>query len=164
MVVSHRQSGAARRFDRWRETAAFTLVEILIVLALIATLAGIGIPMYYRSLDKARRTRAIADIKNIALTITTTFVETGAYPATLAEVNCAINDPWGRPYEYLVLAGTKNNGNARKDKNLVPLNTDFDLYSSGPDGRTTSPLTAKISQDDIVRANNGGFIGVATDY
>jgi general secretion pathway protein G len=149
---------------RSKDTRAFTLVEILIVLGLIATLAGIGIPMYYRSLDKARQTRAIADIKNIALTITTSFIQTGAYPATLAEVNCALNDPWGHPYEYLVLAGTKNNGKARKDKNLVPINTDFDLYSAGPDGKTTSPLTAKISQDDIVRANNGSFIGVATDY
>jgi general secretion pathway protein G len=155
---------AASTFGRLKGTGAFTLVEILIVLALIATLAGIGIPIYYRSLDKARQTRAIADIRNIALTITTTFIQTGAYPATLAEVNCALNDPWGHPYEYLVLSGSKNNGKARKDKNLVPINTDFDLYSAGPDGKTTSPLTAKISQDDIVRANNGGFVGVASDY
>ena len=46
----------------------------------------------------------------------------------------------------------------------MPLNSDFDLYSMGPDGQTATPLTAKASRDDIVRANNGGFIGVASDY
>lgn len=55
-------------------------------------------------------------------------------------------------------------GKKRKDKSLHPLNTDYDLYSMGPDGRSVSPLTAKASRDDIIRANNGGFIGVAEDY
>jgi hypothetical protein len=50
------------------------------------------------------------------------------------------------------------------DHSLVPINTDFDLYSMGPDGRNSPPLTAKHSRDDIVRANNGAFIGVASDY
>ena len=52
----------------------------------------------------------------------------------------------------------------RKDHNLVPLNTDFDLYSMGPDGESASPLTAKASRDDIIRANNGSYIGTATNY
>jgi general secretion pathway protein G len=34
----------------------------------------------------------------------------------------------------------------------------------GPDGRTAPPLTARYSRDDIVRANNGAFVGVAADY
>ena len=55
-------------------------------------------------------------------------------------------------------------GKKRKDKSLHPLNSDYDLYSMGPDGRSVSPLTAKASRDDIIRANNGGFIGVAEDY
>jgi general secretion pathway protein G len=52
----------------------------------------------------------------------------------------------------------------RKDKNLVPLNSDFDLYSKGPDGESVPALTAGVSRDDIVRANDGAFIGVAADY
>ena len=55
-------------------------------------------------------------------------------------------------------------GHARKDHSLVPINTDFDLYSMGPDGRSSPPLTAKASRDDIVRANDGAFVGVAADY
>ncbi len=47
---------------------------------------------------------------------------------------------------------------------MVPVNTDYDLYSMGKDGKSTSPFTAKASQDDIVRANNGGFLGLVSDY
>ncbi len=34
----------------------------------------------------------------------------------------------------------------------------------GPDGKSVAPLTAKASRDDIVRANDGKFIGEASDY
>jgi general secretion pathway protein G len=52
------------------------------------------------------------------------------------------SDPWGRPYEYLRIAGSKPSemGKRRKDKNLVPINSDYDLYSRGADGsRCTTP-------------------------
>ncbi len=52
----------------------------------------------------------------------------------------------------------------RKDKFLVPINTDFDLYSMGEDGKSVPPLTAKASRDDIIRANDGGYIGPASGY
>ena len=39
----------------------------------------------------------------------------------------------------------------------------FDLYSKGKDGASVSPLTAKMSRDDIVRAYNGKYIGLAAD-
>jgi general secretion pathway protein G len=44
------------------------------------------------------------------------------------------------------------------------LNSDFDLYSKGRDRDSKLPLTAEASRDDIVRANNGGFIGLAKNY
>jgi general secretion pathway protein G len=40
----------------------------------------------------------------------------------------------------------------------------FDLYSKGKDGNSAPPLTASASQDDIVVANDGGFIGMAKNY
>jgi general secretion pathway protein G len=145
--------------------AGFTLLELLIVVALIGTLAAISIPIYFRALDKARTTRAIADIKNISITINVRQLLTGTYPDSLAEVGFDhLMDPWGHPYEFLNLSEETNRGKARKDKNLVPLNVDYDLYSVGKDGASVSALTAKASQDDIVRANNGGFIGLAADY
>jgi general secretion pathway protein G len=44
---------------------------------------------------------------------------------------------------------------------LVPINTNYDLYNMGPDGRSGTPLTANHSRDDIIRANNGEYIGPA---
>jgi general secretion pathway protein G len=52
----------------------------------------------------------------------------------------------------------------RKDRFLHPLNTDYDLYSTGADGKTKAPLAAKDSQDDIIRANDGAYIGVAANF
>jgi general secretion pathway protein G len=72
-------------------------------------------------------------------------------------------DPWGAPYVYLNLDGVPI-GLMRKDQALVPINSDYDLYSKGPDGASVAPLTAVTSRDDIVRANNGSFIGIASDY
>lgn len=47
---------------------------------------------------------------------------------------------------------------------MNPLNSDFDLYSMGPDGKTATPLTAKASYDDIIRAVDGKFLGLASDF
>jgi general secretion pathway protein G len=49
----------------------------------------------------------------------------------------------------------------RKDRFLVPINSDFDLYSMGKDGESVPPLTAQKSRDDIIRANDGAYIGPA---
>jgi len=58
----------------------------------------------------------------------------------------------------------KGNGQARKDRFLVPLNSDYDLYSDGQDGQTTAPITAQKSQDDIIRASDGAYVGLASQF
>jgi general secretion pathway protein G len=55
-------------------------------------------------------------------------------------------------------------GKSRKNKNLTPINSYFDLYSKGKDGLSTLPLTAKASRDDVILANDGAFIGLASNY
>ena len=52
----------------------------------------------------------------------------------------------------------------RKDHSLHPLNSTYDLYSMGKDGDSKAPLTAQASRDDIIRANDGGYIGLASGY
>jgi general secretion pathway protein G len=84
-------------------------------------------------------------------------------PRTLAEAGIATVDPWGRPYVYL-RAADASRSQLRKDGELVPLNSDFDLYSLGPDGVSALALPAAPSRDDVVRAANGAFIGVAANY
>jgi general secretion pathway protein G len=75
-------------------------------------------------------------------------------------------DPWGFPYQYKNLRTNsgKGNGNARKDKYLKPVNSDFDLYSLGLDGKSQPSLTDQFSRDDVLRARDGGFFGTAEDF
>ena len=145
--------------------AGYSLVELMIVVAIISIIAAIAIPQYSEAIDAARIVKVIGDIKAIATEIDIYSLRNNQYPNTLADVGYdGRQDPWGQPYQYLNAQDSKNKGKVRKDKNLVPLNSDYDLYSMGRDGESVSPITAKASRDDILRANNGGFIGIATNY
>ena len=73
-------------------------------------------------------------------------------------------DPWGNTYLYLLFDENTKVGEMRKDKNLVPVNDDYDLYSMGKNGITAKPFNSGPGRDDTVRANNGRFIGLAEDY
>jgi len=151
---------------------AFTLIELLIVVGLIGTIAAIGVPIYMDSLDKARVGRAIGDIAAVSEEIALFWFDNGRYPTNLGEVGRGgMLDPYGEPYEYANIADNKKGkgkggggAGGRKDRFLVPVNSDFDLYSKGKDGDTVLPFTAPASHDDIVRAGNGGFIGLAEDF
>ena len=142
----------------------FTLVELLLAIAIVGVLAAIAVPAYQNYRERVRVGQAISDITVIAINIKAYYQDEGVYPASLATVRFGAQlDPWGRPYEYLDL--TKNgNGGARRDKNLNPLNSDFDLYSRGKDGNTKLPITQKDSLDDVLRANDGGFTDLASKY
>ena len=65
---------------------------------------------------------------------------------------------------YVNLMGVNGRGSARKDKKLNPLNSDFDLYSVGRDGDSRLPLAVKVSEDDVIRALDGRFVGLARDF
>ena len=153
-------------------TAGFTLIEVMIVIAIVGILSSIGVPNYIKFREKARIAVAITEIKFIEKEITDYGVENGRLPEDLSEIEKdRVLDPWGRPYEYLKIQGVCDGkvdntikNRIRKDHSQHPLNCDFDLYSVGKDGSSNAPLTAKISQDDIVRANNGGFVGLVSNY
>ncbi|MFK8049847.1 MAG: type IV pilin protein [Halioglobus sp.] len=145
--------------------AAFSIIELMVVIAIVGVLLGVAVPAYQEYIEKNKNYETIADLTAIAVEIESYFIENGRLPISLVQIGRDKSvDQWGNPYEYLNISAAKGNGTLRKDKNLVPINTDFDLYSKGPDGASVSPLTAKSSRDDIIRANNGGFYGVAEDY
>jgi general secretion pathway protein G len=156
----------------WRSRAVyaqlgFQLLEILLVTAIISILAIVAIPSYAKYREKVDIAQAKGDVASISLAIEQFYADNHGYPDSLDDVRMGtLQDPWGNPYQYLKIYGAdiKGKGQFRKDKNLVPVNTDYDLYSMGKDGSSKPPFTAKPSQDDIVRANNGKFVGLVADY
>jgi general secretion pathway protein G len=139
----------------------------VIVIAILGVLAMIGLPKYQDYQEKVRVNQAITDIRAINAALRLHMTDSREPPNSLAAIKQDGKlDPWGRPYQYLNIAGAGKSaiGKARKNKNLVPINSDFDLYSMGKDGQSAGPLTAGQSRDDVVLANDGKFVGLAKDY
>jgi len=140
------------------------LIEVCMVVAIIGTLAAIAIPSMFHYIHKARVARTIAELQSIEHSLISYSLSNGGFPESLEPIGCAgMTDCWGNPYQYTRVAGNPP-GKLRKDKSMVPVNTDFDLYSKGKDGKSVSPFTAKASRDDVVRANNGGYFGLVEYY
>ena len=160
-----RSARGLRAVPRISASGGFTLVEIVIAVAILLTIAAIAIPNFLAAMDRAKDAKAIADIRTIGDAVLGYQAVNGQCPDTLAQAGYGSNlDPWGNPYQYLNFDNAKGKGAMRKDRFLVPINTYFDLYSMGKDGESVSPLTASKSRDDVIWANDGNFIGVATDY
>ena len=111
--------------------------------------------------------RAIEELRSVSSELTLQ----DTLPSSLAGIGRGgMLDPWGYPYRYLPFPPPDRDGQrlhpqgARKDRFLVPINSSYDLYSMGKDGKTTAALTASASADDIIRANDGAFIGRASEF
>lgn len=149
------------------ERQGFTLIEVLIAITVLGALAAIAIPQFASYREQMRIAQAIADIRKVDVEIQVYRRQNNDWPTTLSDLGVSIaNDPWKRSYQYLKIEGaTKTElAKARRDHFLVPLNTEFDLYSVGPDGLTKAPLTSGFSFDDVLRANDGRFVGRGSDY
>ncbi|MEZ6038347.1 MAG: prepilin-type N-terminal cleavage/methylation domain-containing protein [Planctomycetota bacterium] len=66
--------------------------------------------------------------------------------------------------EFSLYVGVPVEQTRRRDGYMFPLNSDYDLFSLGPNGGTAISLGEAMAQDDVIRANNGGFFGTASDY
>jgi len=150
-----------------RKINGFSLLDLMLTLVITSLLAALAVPAYNGFIDKGKNAKAIGDIGSISIDIESFRLRNNdLIPINLNELLAEVPlDPWGNPYSYLnIKAAGPGAGGLRKDGKLNPLNTDFDLFSMGSDGDSEDPLSAKASRDDIVRANNGDFIGLGEDY
>lgn len=145
--------------------SGFTLVEIMIALAIAGVLAAISMPIYTNYRGRIDRAKAIMDITMLQAMISDYKLNRGSFPADLAAIgNGGLLDPWKHAYVYVDLSSVHGHGAARKDHKLNPINSDFDLYSLGKNGVSKPQLTQKDSLDDVVRAGDGAFVGLASEY
>ena len=154
--------------DFVRSLAGFSIIEALIVITIIGILLSVASPAYQNYKDKRDYSNTVQSILAIQKEIDRFYIENNRLPDSLAEIDMAdLTDAWGTPYYYLNISSyTKASADqkARRDKRLKPVNSDYDLYSAGKNTMTKAPFTAAESHDDIVRCNNGRYLGYARDY
>jgi general secretion pathway protein G len=132
----------SRKRSRATGQPAFTLIEILVVIVIIAMLASLVAPKIFRYVGDANTNAARNQIETIVLALRAYKLDNGTYPSTeqsLAALRAApargeaahrwrgpylvhplSHDPWNRPYVY-VAPGRINPSS-------------FDLYTLGRDG------------------------------
>jgi general secretion pathway protein G len=128
------------RTHRFSHQNAFTLVEMLLVLVILATLAAIVIPKFAGRSEQAKVTAAKSQVNSIEIALDSFEVDNGYYPKS-GNLDALIDqpantpnwkgpylkkgipaDPWGNNYVYEYPG--KHNANG------------YDLMCMGPDGRT----------------------------
>ncbi len=160
---SNSRFGASRR-GRKLGHDGLTIVELLTALVIIAILTTMVLVTSATVSKSTRNKQAIVDILDLQTRIDDYSMFNDALPTTLGDIGKGgMLDPWGRAYVYAPF-GTTPPGKRRKDRFLVPLNTTYDLYSIGADGLTTPSLNGGRAHDDIVRANDGGYVGLGAAY
>ena len=164
----------------WNQRSqGFTLVELVVVMGVLAILTLMGMGVYSHFINKAKNTRAIAEIRLLEKEILEFWQTNDRLPDSLVELGHAVMlDPWKTPYQYINFDTTaggedirrvtqkKNNGKGKGlglDKSDA-LNEDFDLFSMGEDRMSAPDLDDGSSLDDIVRADDGRYTGLASEY
>lgn len=116
-----------------RAQRGFTLVELLLVLVILALIAGLVLPGIIGKAESAKAKAASSQISRISMSVESFYLDTGVAPSSLNELvsepsgvngwngpyikNTLLNDPWGQPYQYKVPGD----------------HGDFDIWSYGAD-------------------------------
>ncbi len=142
----------------FRKEKGFTLIELIIVVAIIGIIAGIAIPRFLGVRTKAKVTRAFADMASIGTALEMYYTEEDEYPQTLGDVKLKeyISSIPDEPF------GTEDALEYRYYVNDATSATLWLLVSNGPDG--TANETAPDLTGTLVAGQLGGPDGVLSGY
>lgn len=139
---------------RIRTSYGFTFLEIMVVVAILAILAGLTIPRFVGQAEEARKTKAVVQMKEIMKTLELYRLDNGQYPTTEQGLQALVEKPTGEPAprkwrvymdkvpvdpwknEYIYICPGQNH-TTLTDSELEEMDGRygrFDLMSYGPDG------------------------------
>jgi len=135
--------------------AGMTLIEILIVVAVVAILASIAIPNLQAALRRSRYSRAAADTKQATTQAITYANDKTVFPTSIRELreggytNVSDNDPWGVPYQIsdALLLGAS-----------PAVSDEIYIYSKGASQAGTYPVPF------VTDTGPGGSVGYSSAY
>jgi len=84
----------------------FTLVELIVVVAVLGILVAIVVPALLTAVDRSRQRRSMADMTNLAKANAMVQVDSGRFAVALANLApnymlvVPANDGWGTPWVY----------------------------------------------------------------
>lgn len=138
MKLSPLRHTCSRRLRQLGRDEGLTLVELLVVLAIVGMIAAIATPQVIGYLDRAKVGTAKSQIQHLTTALDLFKLDTGRYPSAeegltalvtapdstrnwagpYLKVKGTLNDPWGNPYQY----------------RYPGQHGEFDLFSAGPKG------------------------------
>ena len=135
----------------------FTLIELIVVTTILGVLTLMAFPVFSNYIRTVKNGACAADIRVIDKAIQAYVIDKNALPNSLDDVGMGEKlDPWKRLYVYQDLS----KGAALMNfAGIEALNTDYDLYSKGEDGASTPASGNPGNEDDIVRSNDGVYVG-----
>ena len=126
-------------------TNGFTLTEVLIVVVIIAILATFSLPMFVKTLEKAKVGEAISNLNLIRTGEKIYFLENRFFSSAIEELNIENpNDSASRYFNYDVTVGggdfIAKATRAGGDSQPAPPDYTGDEYTISKDGKIEGPL------------------------